>query len=92
MGRTVLTNENLKKQMKNVTKKIDLFDEAISFGTELIKVKASNILLDNIQSRYDAFENEVKGLGSNGERDSELHHDHQDHSHYVYRDKTDEGY
>ena len=51
MGRTVLTNENLKKQMKNVTKKIDLFDEDISFGTELIKVKASNILLENIQSR-----------------------------------------
>lgn len=92
MGRTVLTNKELERQMKRVAKNIDLFDDAISFGTELIKVKASNILIDNIQSRYDAFENEVKGLGSNGEADAELHHDHQDHSHHVYREKMEDGY
>jgi len=81
MGRTVLTNKELERQMKRLASRMDLFDEAISFGAELIKVKASNILLDNIQSRYDAFVS-----------DPALEHDHQDHSHYVYRDKTDEGY
>lgn len=92
MGRTVLTNKKLEEQMKKLTNEMNLFDEAISFGADLISVKASNILLDNIQSRYDAYEIKVKGLNSKGERDPGLHHDHQDHSHYAYREKLEEGY